>query len=124
MLRQLLIYPALVSLVIFSAPAHSQEVFLRKVEVPGANFDVVFAMLNPASTRTAGHGDQNNPLTVSPTAAEFAFALSGEIEKATGGTGMPIHAIRLEIQGCKPANALNVYVVPKVVQPAKEIGHP
>jgi hypothetical protein len=113
MLRQLLIGAAFVALGTVSVNAQYQEVVLREVEVPGANFGIVFAMAKPQATTV----DRHDPLAIRSIGGELAHAVEGEIEKMfkdVGSSGFPIHAFRVELRGDKPSNALNVYVVPKL----------
>ena len=111
MLKQLLIGAACVALGTGSLKA--QDVVLRKVDVPGTNFDIVFAV-------SADRRD--HPLVIHSIGGELAHAVNGEIEKMftdAGPSGFPIHAFRVELRGGKLSNALNVYVVPKRGRPAQ-----
>lgn len=111
MLKQLLIGAACVAPGIGSVS--TQEVVLRKVEVPGTSFDIVF-------TVSADHRD--HPLVIHSIGGELAHAVDGEIERMftdVGPSGLPIHAFRLELSGGKASNALNVYVVPKRGRPVQ-----
>jgi len=105
MLKQMLIGAACVAL--GTGSVNAQEVVLRKVDVPGTNFDVVFAV-------PADRGD--HPVVIHSIGGELAHAVEGEIEKMftdAGPSGFPIHAFRVELRGGKSPNALNVYVFPK-----------
>ena len=105
MLKQLLIGAACVLL--GTGSVNSQEVVLRRVDVPGTNFDIVFAV----SADRLDH-----PVVIHSIGGELAHAVDGEIEKIftdAGPSGFPIHAFRVELRGGKSPNALNVYVFPK-----------
>jgi hypothetical protein len=115
MLRQLLIGAAFVAFGAASVNAQYQEIILRKVEVAGSNFDIVFAMASPQAATT--RRDHHDPMAVYSIGGELAHAIDGEIEKMfndVGPSGLPIHAFRLELNDGNPSIALNVYVVPKL----------
>src|SRR5262249_32539583 len=105
MLKPLLIGAACVAL--GTGSLNAQDVVLRKVDVPGTNFDIVFAV-------SADRRD--HPLVIHSIGGELAHAVDGEIEKMftnAGSPAFPIHAFRVELRGGTSSNALNVYVVPK-----------
>lgn len=117
MLRQLLIGAAFAAFGTVSANAQHQEIILRKVEVAGSNFDIVFAMAKPQAATTIERRDHHDPLAIHSIGGELAHAIDGEIENMfnnVGPSGFPIHAFRLELRDGNPSVALNVYVVPKL----------
>ena len=109
-LKQLLIGAVCVAL--GTGSLNAQDVDLRKVDVPGADFDIVFAV-------SADRHD--HPMVIHSIGGELAHAVDGEIEKMftqAGPSGLPIHAFRVELGGGTSSKGLNVYVVPKRGQPA------
>ena len=105
MFKPLLIGAACVAL--GTGSLNAQDVVLRKVDVPGTSFDIVFAV-------SADRHD--HPLVIHSIGGELAHAGDGEIEKMftnAGSPGFPVHAFRVELRGGTSSNALNVYVVPK-----------
>ena len=113
MLKQLSICAAIVVLATGSANAQQSEPVWQKLEVPGADFVVVFATTtNPASNSLR---DSPDPLVVYPAGSELAFAVDGEVEKLfkdLGAVQFPACAFRVERKGNKPIAAL-AYVLPK-----------
>jgi hypothetical protein len=119
MLKQLMICAAFVAVGTASVNAEQKAVVLRKVEVPGADFDIVFAASRPHAA-AVGRPVAGDPLVIDPIGGEFAYALKGEVEdmfKEVGVPLLPIYAFRLELHGGNARNALNVYVVPKIGPP-------
>ena len=120
MLKQLLFCFAFAAVGTVPAIAEQQAVVLRKVELPGAGFDIVFAASKGHKAVTVSRPDAKYPLIISPSGSEFAHAVQGDIEdifKDVGVTLVPIHAFRLELQAGSSSNALNVYIVPKLGPP-------
>jgi len=116
MLKYFSICAMLVAFGTSSLNAQQQDLVLQKVEIPGADFVVIFVKSKLRSGTTIDVRGQNNSLIVHPTGDELAFAVSGEIEKMfkdIGSTQFPIHAFRVERKGSQPSNAVNVYIVPK-----------
>jgi len=110
MLKQVLIGAVCVAL--GTGSLNAQDVVVRKVDVPGTNFDIVFAV-------SADRRD--HPLVIHSIGGELAHAVDGEIEKMfteADPSGFPIHAFRVELSG-ESSNALNVYVVPKRGRPVQ-----
>ena len=115
MLKQLSICAAIVVLATGSANAQQSEPLWQKLEVPGADFVVVFATTtNPVAARSSLR-DSPDPLVVYPAGSELAFAVDGEVEKLfkdLGAVQFPACAFRVERKGNKPIAAL-AYVLPK-----------
>jgi len=110
MFKQLLI--GAVCVVLGTGSLNAQDVDLRKVDVPGADFDIVFAV---------SADGRDHPLVIHSIGGELAHAVDGEIEKMftqAGPSGLPIHAFRVELGGGTSSKGLNVYVVPKRGRPA------
>src|SRR5262245_66650316 len=83
MLRRFLIGAAIIAVTTISAKAQSQQdVVVRLLEVPGADFDIVFVMSNPPAA------EKTDPLAVYPTGDALAFAMDGEFEKSLNGIGV------------------------------------
>jgi len=115
MLKHLSIFAALAVLATGSANAQQNDPVWHKVEVPGADFVVVFATtknpVGPANSMRASP----DPLVVYPAGSELAFAVDGEVEKLfkdIGAVQFPACAFRVERKGNKPIAAL-AYVLPK-----------
>ena len=116
MLKQLWICAALTAFGAGSVSAQQQDLVLRKVEVPGADFDIVFVMSRSKPPVTIGPRGQETPLAVHPIGDELAFAADSEVEKMfrdVGSSQYPIHAFRVERKDSQPWSGVNVYVVPK-----------
>jgi hypothetical protein len=100
-----------------SAKAEQPEPVMRKVAVPGADFDIVFAMTKSPVGATTYLRDQSNSLHVYSVASELAMAVDGDVEKMfkeVGSSQLPLCAFEVEQQGDKAPNAASVYIVPKV----------
>ena len=120
MLKYLSICAALVVLGTSSVNAQQKDPVWQKVEVPGADFYIVFAMTkSPVSANNALRGVPD-PLVVYPAGSELAFAVTGEVEKLfkdIGALQFPACAFRVERKGGKPVAAI-AYVIPKEHAPA------
>ena len=79
MLKQLLFCFAFAAVGTVPAIAEQQAVVLRKVELPGAGFDIVFAASKGHTAVTISRPDAKDPLIISPIGSEFAHAVQGEI---------------------------------------------
>ena len=115
MLKRLSICVTLLALVPGSANAQQTNVVLHRVDVPGADFSIVFAFGQPHAGAPLSRPDQLTSLIVHPIGDELAHATQGEMEtlfKDAGASPYPIHAFRVERKDSKPANAVNVYVIP------------
>ena len=118
MLRQLVISAALIAIGTISVAAQQSDVILRKVEVLGADYDIVFAMSRPAAT-PIDRSNKEDPLTIHAIGGELAYATKGEIEAIFREVGLPVmptQAFRLDFD-VKAPNALNVYVFPRIGPP-------
>lgn len=97
-----------------SLVAQLPEPIMRKVEVPGSDFDIVFAMtktpvvMNPT--------DQPDSLAVYSVGSELAYARDGDIErmfKEVDLSQVPVCAFEVEHKGNGPTGAASVYIIPK-----------
>jgi hypothetical protein len=115
MLKHLSIFAAIVVLAAGSAKAQQSDPVWQKVEVPGADFVVVFATTtNPVAANNSLRASPD-PLVVYPAGSELAFAVDGEVEKLfkdVGAVQFPACAFRVERKGSKPIAAI-AYVLPK-----------
>ena len=86
---------------------------MRKSEVPGSNFDIVFA----TTTSTAWNSyEQSDSLAVYSARSELIMATDGDIEKMFKDVGLsqlPTCAFYVEHKTSKRPQAASVYVVPK-----------
>ena len=115
MLKHLSIFVAIVVLATGSAKAQQSDPVWQKVEVPGADFVVVFATTKTPVSPTNSLRASPDPLVVYPAGSELAFAVDGEIEKLfkdVGAVQFPACAFRVERKGSKPIAAI-AYVLPK-----------
>ena len=99
MLKQHSICAAIVLLATGSAEAQQSGPLWQKLEVPGADFVVVFATTtNPEAANNSLRASPD-PLVVYPAGSELAFAVDGEVEKLfkdIGGVEFPACAFRIE----------------------------
>ena len=115
MLKYLSICAALVVLGTGSVNAQQKDPVWQKVEVPGADFYIVFAMTKSPVARNNALRGQPDPLIVYPAGSELAFAVDGEVEKMfkdIGSVQFPACAFRVERKGSKPTAAI-AYIIPK-----------
>jgi hypothetical protein len=113
MLKRLSICAPLVAFGTVPATAENQEVILRKIDVPTADFALVFAVPNPGAAATINRGQQD-ALIIHSIGGEFAHAVEGEIEamfKDVGLSRFPIGAFHVELSD-GASTAFKVYVVP------------
>jgi hypothetical protein len=116
MFKQVWICAALIAFATGPLIAQEQDLVLQKVEVSGADFDIVFVMSKSKPPATIALRGLDNPLIVHPIGEELAFAADSEVEKMFRGVGSsqyPIHAFRVERKDSQPWSGVNVYVVPK-----------
>lgn len=116
MLKYFTICAALVVFGTGSVNAQQQEAVLHKLEVPGADFDIIVAMPKFSAGATIELRGQPDPLIVSLIGGELAMAVDGEVEqmfKDVGSLQFPIYAFQVERKGSKPSKAVAVYLVPK-----------
>ena len=114
MLKYLSICAALTIMGGGSVNAQQQNFVSRSVEVPGADFSIVFVFTKPLAGATVIEPGPAPLLAVYPTGDALAYATESEVEKMFKNAGLsqvPIHAFRVERKDAKPANAVNVYVI-------------
>jgi hypothetical protein len=114
MFKHLPLFAALAVLAPTSVNAQQSDPVWQKVEVPGADFVVVFAITKSSVAPDALRASPD-PLVVYPTGSELAFAVEGEVEKQfkdVGAVQFPACAFRVERKGDKPIAAI-AYVLPK-----------
>jgi hypothetical protein len=93
---------------------HQSEPTMRKVDVPGSDFAIVFAMTKTPVITDAN--DRSRPLAVYSGGNELAMADAGDVEKMfkeVGLSQMPDCAFEVEHTG-----AASVYIIPKDETPA------
>ena len=87
---------------------------MRKVEVPGANFNIVYTT---TSTPVALEADERpDALAVYSTGYELIMATDGDIKrmfKTVGLSQWPICSFYVEHQGTHPPSAASVYILPR-----------
>ena len=99
-----------------SPKAEQPDPVMRKVAVPGADFDIVFAMTKSPIGATTDRRDQPNSLHVYSVGSELAMAMNGDLEKMfreVGTSQLPICAFEVEQQGGEVPKSASVYIVPK-----------
>ena len=113
-MRKLLATGAVLTAITGSAYAQQSDPVWQKVEVPGANFVVVFATTTNPVVADNSLRASPDPLLVYPAGSELAFAVNGEVEKLfkdVGALQSPACAFRVERKGSKPIAAI-AYVLP------------
>jgi quercetin dioxygenase-like cupin family protein len=107
-------------------PSPVKRNVVGKIEVPGANYEVVTALVEIAPGFKAGRHFHPGIVQAQVTEGEFWLAIDGQPEKTfTAGQNLelPMKAIHNEgATGDKPAKLVAVYVVEKgqpLVQPVK-----
>lgn len=119
MLKQLSILATFLVLGASAAHAQQNDPVWQKVDVPGADFSVVFATSTSVRPSASLRGSPD-PLVVYPAGSELAFAVDGEVEtlfKDFGVLQFPACAFRVERKGSKPIAAI-AYVLAKEEEPA------
>lgn len=108
------------------APAPVKRTMVGKVEVPGANFEVITAVVEIAGGFKAGLHSHPGDVFFQVTDGEFWLAIQGQPEKVfkAGEQGLvPSKAVHNEgAQGASAAKLIATYVVEKgqpLVQPVK-----
>jgi hypothetical protein len=91
--------------------AQQQEAALKKLEVPGAGFDIVVAMPK-SSGAVIDQRRLPDPLVVTLAGGELAMAVDSDIEKM-GLLKDPIYAFYVDRKNGTSANSVAVYLVPK-----------
>ena len=113
MLKYFAICAALLVLGIGSVSAQQQDIVVRKMEVPGADFDMVVVMSKAQAGATSGLSGHEPSLVAGPTGDWLAFATDREIEQIFGRSRSVIHGFRVERKEGEPSSAVHVYVVSK-----------
>lgn len=116
MLKGLSICATLLVLGVSSVSAQQQDIVVRKIEVPGADFDMVVVTPKAGAGTTRSLSDQE-PLVASPTGDWLAYATDCEIEGIFGRSRSLIHGFRVERKDGEPSSAVHVYVVAKDARP-------
>ncbi|MBV9955062.1 MAG: cupin domain-containing protein [Pseudolabrys sp.] len=108
------------------SPAPVKRTMVGKVEVPGANYEVVTAIVEIAPNIKAGLHTHPGDVFFAVTEGEFWLAIQGQPEKVfkAGEQGLvPSKAVHNEgAQGAGPAKLVATYVIEKgqpLVQPVK-----
>lgn len=92
---------------------------MRKVDVPGSNFDIVFAMTKTPIVVDAN--ERPDSLAVYSAGSELVMATAGDVErmfKDVGLSQLPICAFEVEHKGSELPQAASVYIIPKSETPA------
>ena len=87
---------------------------MHKVQVPGRDFDIVFAMTKTPVVVDAI--DRMDSLAVYSVGSELVMATEGDIErmfKDVGLSQLPVCAFEVEHKDSNPPRAASVYIVPK-----------
>jgi quercetin dioxygenase-like cupin family protein len=99
---------------------------LGKVDVPGSNYEVVFAIAELAPNLKTGRHSHPGPLLVYVAEGEFWYHIDGQPEKIyKAGDSFPVSDGAIHNEGAigsGPAKLMAVYIVEKgkpMVQPAK-----
>lgn len=108
------------------SPSPVKRTLIGKIEVPGANYEVITAMVEIAPGFKAGRHFHPGIVQAQVLDGEFMLAFDGQPEKVfTAGQSLevPLKAIHNEgAVGAKPAKLIAVYMVEKgqpLVQPVK-----
>lgn len=115
MLKYLSIFAAVTILGTGSVNAQQKDPDWQKVEVPGADFYIVFAISKSPTAPNKELRDQPDPLVVYPTGSELAFAVDHEVQKIfkdVGALQFPACAFRVE-RKLSSSTAAVVWVIPK-----------
>ena len=119
MLKYITVCAVLLVLGTGSVNAQQQDVVLRKIEVPGADFDMVVVMSKAQAAATNGPREFKNSLVVRPTGDELASATDGEIERIFGSSRYLIHGFRVERKAVTPRPLSTSTSFPKVHGPPR-----
>ncbi len=117
MLKYVTICAALLVFGIGAVGAQQQNVVVRKMEVPGTDFDMVVVTSKAQATARSGLSGQDPSLVAGPTGDWLAFATDCEIERIFGRARSVIHGFRVEHKEGEPSSAVHVYVVSKGTRP-------
>ena len=115
MLKHLSICAALIALATSPANAQQQEAVLQKLEVPGAPFDIVYAMPKPGGV-ILNLASSPDALLVHLIGGELALSFDGEEKmlKALDSLQMPVCAFHVDGKVGPSRTPVAVYIVPKV----------
>ena len=113
MLKYITVCAVLLVLGTGSVSAQQQDIVVRKMEVPGADFDMVVVMSKAQAGATSGLSGHEPSLVAGPTGDWLAFATDREIEQIFGRSRSVIHGFRVERKEGEPSSAVHVYVVSK-----------
>jgi len=107
-----------------AGPVDAQEtqIVAHRVDVPGADFSVVFVFVK-AALPVIKPERQSRIFAVHPIGDALAHATESEVAKMFNDIGLsevPIHAFRVEGKDGDLAKAVNVFVVPNGKQIASE----
>jgi len=115
MLKTISICATLVFLGTGAANAQQREAVLKKLEVPGADFDLVVAMAKPGGAVFVQQG-LPDPLVVNLVGTELAIAVDSDVAKMVKDIGVLFADTCATSAGRKNSESLksvSVYVVPK-----------
>jgi len=114
MLKHLSICAALIALVTSPANAQQQDAVLQKLEVPGALFDIIYAMPKPTGV-TLNLARSPEALLVHLIGGELALSFDGEEKmlKALDSLQMPVCAFHVDGKVGPYRTPVAVYIVPK-----------
>lgn len=102
-----------------SIAAQQPEASMRKVEVPGGEFDIVYTQTKIPVVIDRNDGPKS--FSVSLAGTELAMATIGDIErmfKDVGLSQLPICAFDVEHKGSERPRIASVYIIPKGEAPA------
>jgi hypothetical protein len=115
MLKQFALSLAIVGVGMSAAVAQQPELAIRKMEVPGTEFEIIVVTAKSPTEATPSASSQPARVDVYPIGGELAFATGAEVEKMLkeiGASHMPVHAFHVEHNGRAPSQAMDVYMVP------------
>ena len=114
MLKTISIFAALVVLGAGAANAQQQEAVLKKLEVPGAGFDIVIAMPKSHTGATINYDKSPDALIVRLIGGELTLAFEGEAAmlKAIDTLQLSACAFHVESNDRKVSKPVALYVVP------------
>lgn len=95
--------------------AQQREAVLKKLEVPGANFDLVVAMAKPGGAVFVQQG-LPDPLVVNLVGTELAIAVDSDVEKMVKDIGVLFAdtcTASTDRKNSESLRSVSVYVVPK-----------
>ena len=114
MLKHLSIFAALLAVVPFTAQAQQLEAVLHRMEVPGANFEIIVA--RPSSSGvTIDLGRAPEALVIHLIGGELALSFDSEerMLRTLDSLQLPVGAFQVERAGSASREPVAVYVVPR-----------